>query len=76
MQITIDIPDNLPATIVQQYLSEFKTKLKQFQEREEFKIDEQACLEALAKIKQGDKSNITPIGNINDYIKNLKNAVS
>jgi hypothetical protein len=30
----------LPAAIVQQYLGEFKTKLKQFQEREEFKIDE------------------------------------
>jgi hypothetical protein len=76
MQITIEIPDNLPAAIVQQYLGEFKTKLKQLQEREEFKIDEQACLEALAKIKQGDKSHVTPIGNINDYIKSLKNEVS
>jgi hypothetical protein len=42
----------LPAAIVQQYLGEFKSKLKQFQEREEFKIDEQACLETLAKTRR------------------------
>lgn len=42
----------------------------------EFKINEQACLNALTKIKQGDKSTITPISNINDYIKNLKHEIS
>lgn len=42
----------------------------------EFKINEQACLDALTKIKQGDKSTITPISNINDYIKNLRNEIS
>lgn len=34
MQITINIPDNLPAMIVQQYISEFEAKLKQLQDSE------------------------------------------
>lgn len=42
----------------------------------EFKINEQVCLDALTKIKQGDKSTITPISNINDYIKNLRHEIS
>ena len=76
MQITLEIPDNLPAAIVQQCIGELKIKLKQLQEREEFKINEQACLEALAKIKQGNKSTLTPIDNINAYIENLKNEIT
>jgi hypothetical protein len=43
---------------------------------EEFKINEQTCLDVLMKIKQSDKSAITPISNINDYIKNLKLEIS
>jgi len=77
MQITLDIPDNLPTPVIQQYISEFETKIKRYQhEHEEFKIDEQACLEALAKIKHGDKSGITKIENVKSYIENLKNEIS
>ena len=79
MQITLDIPDNLPTSVIQQYISEFETKIKRYQhehEHEEFKIDEQACLKALAKIKQGDKSGITEIGNVKNYIESLKNEIS
>lgn len=72
MQITLDIPDNLPLSIVQQYISEFELKLKQLQNHEDFKIDEQACLNALANYRKGDKTNISEIGNINDYISDLK----
>lgn len=40
---------------------------------ENFKIDEQVFLDTLVKIKRGDKSNFTEIGNVKDYIANLKN---
>jgi uncharacterized protein YehS (DUF1456 family) len=43
---------------------------------EDFKIDEQACLEALAKIKRGDKSSFTEIGSVKDYIINLRNEIN
>jgi mRNA-degrading endonuclease RelE of RelBE toxin-antitoxin system len=76
MQITIDIPDNLPAAIVQQYLSEFKTKLKQLQEREEFKINKTLCLNTLAKIKQGDYSDFSEIDDIDSHIKTLRNEIN
>ncbi len=31
MQITLDIPDNLPITIMQQYIAEFEKKVQQYQ---------------------------------------------
>lgn len=37
MQITLNIPDNLPAAIVAQYISEFETKLKHLQDAENAK---------------------------------------
>lgn len=76
MQITINVPDNLPFAIVQQQIAEFENRLKRLQEAEEFKIDKQACLASLAKIKQGDKSDLTEITNVSDYIKDLKNEIS
>jgi len=76
MQITLDIPDNIPAAIVQQYLGEFKTKLKQFQEREEFKINKTNCLNTLAKIKQGDYSGFSEIDDIDSHIKTLRNEIN
>lgn len=42
----------------------------------DFKIDERACLDALAQIKQGDKSSFTEIGNVKDYIVKLKNEIN
>lgn len=76
MQITINIPDNLPQEVIEQYIAELEEKLKQLQEAEEFKIDEPACLDALAKINSGDKSGMAEIGNVKDYISALKNEVS
>jgi hypothetical protein len=76
MQITLDIPDNLPLAIVQQYINELELKLKQLQNLEDFKIDEQACLNALANYNSGDKTNIAQIGDIDDYINNLKHEIS
>jgi hypothetical protein len=43
---------------------------------EDFNIDEQACLDTLAKIKRCDKSDLTEIGNVKDYIINLKNEIN
>jgi hypothetical protein len=43
---------------------------------EDFNINEQACLDDLAKIKRGDKSDFTEIGNVKDYIINLKNEIN
>lgn len=76
MQITIEIPDNLPAAIVQQYLGEFKNKLKQLQESEEFKIDKTMCLNTLEKIKQGDYSGFSEIDDIDSHIKSLRNEIN
>jgi len=49
MQITIDVPDNLPHSFIRQGIAAFKEKLNQLQDNEEFKIDPQACLDALEK---------------------------
>ena len=76
MQITINVPDNLPQEVIDKYIAELEEKLKQFQKAEEFKIDEPACLDALAKINSGDKSGMTEISNVKDYIRALKNEVS
>ena len=43
---------------------------------DDLKIDKQACLTAFEKIKQGDKSGLTEIGDIDEYIENLKNEIN
>jgi len=42
---------------------------------DEFKIDEKHCLEVLEKINRGDYSGIEPLGDIDDHIAELKNAI-
>jgi hypothetical protein len=80
MQITINIPDNLPDTFLQKEIKFFEKRLKKLKnriaEKEAFKINEKACLSALEKIKQGDKSDLTELGNIDDYIENLKHEIA
>ncbi len=76
MQITIDVPDNLPHSFIQQGIAAFKEKLNQLQDNEEFKIDPQACLDALEKIKRGDKTGLTEITDVKEYIANLRNEIS
>lgn len=75
MRITINVPDDLPQEVIEKHVIELEEKLKKLQLAEEFKIDEQVCLDALAKIKRGDKSDITEIVNVTDYIRELKNEV-
>lgn len=42
---------------------------------DEFKINEKHCLEVLDKINRGDYTGIEPIGDIDEYIAELKNAI-
>lgn len=80
MQITIHVPDDLPDTFLQKEIKIFEKRLKKIKnriaEKETFKINEQACLTALEKIKQGDKSDLTELGDIDDYIEKLKHEVA
>lgn len=42
----------------------------------EFKIDTQACLSAYEKIKKGDRSELIEIGDVDQYIENLKYEIN
>lgn len=76
MQITIDVPDNLPDAFLQKELQAFKERLNKIMEKEELRIDSQACLQALAKIKAGDTSELTELGDIDEYIEKLKHEIT
>ncbi len=81
MQITLTIPDGLPESLIQQEIKKFEAKLNKFKKsfpknnENDLKIDAHACLNAFAKIKQGDRSQLTEIGNIDEYIENLRNEI-
>ncbi|MTJ53989.1 hypothetical protein FJR38_15720 [Anabaena sp. UHCC 0253] len=45
-------------------------------EDEDIKIDKDQCLRTLQKIKQGDLSSFTEIGDIKTYIQDLKDEIS
>ncbi len=74
--ITIEIPDNLPPSFIQQGIAAFKETLRQLQNEDELKIDPEMCLKTLAKIKQGDFSGFTEIEDVDIYIQNLRNEIS
>lgn len=40
------------------------------------RIDVWACVDAFEKIENGDRSDLTVIGDIDDYIENLKNEIN
>jgi len=42
---------------------------------DEFKIDEKHCLEVLERINRGDYSGMTPLGDIDAHLEELKNAI-
>ena len=63
-------------TIINSLKSDLITKFQVQKAEEEFKIDEKHCLEVLDKINRGDYSGFTPIGDIDEYIAELKNAIS
>lgn len=48
----------------------------EIQQEDDERVDEQHCLEVLDKINRGDYSGFTPIGDIDQYILELKNAIS
>jgi len=53
MQITLDIPDNLPASIMQQYIAEFEKKVQQYQQNNRISLTEKEKAqkyEAITKI--------------------------
>lgn len=43
---------------------------------DEFKIDPQACLAAFEKIKRGDRTGLTEITDVKEYIANLRHEIS
>jgi len=81
MQIIINAPDGIPSAVIEQQVEEFESKLRtlkfqlQKQGDELFKIDKQACLDALAQVKRGDKTGMTEIKDIDKSIQQLKNAI-
>ncbi len=52
-------------------VKKFEVKKKEDDEA----IDEQYCLEVLDKINRGDYRSFEPIGDIDEYIAELKNAI-
>lgn len=62
-------------TVINSLKSDLITKLQVQKEDEEFKIDEKYCLEVLDRINRGDYTAIEPIGDIDQYIAELKNAI-
>ena len=76
MQVVIDVPDNVPPSIIQQSIRAFKEKLMQLQNEDELKIDENLCLATLTKIEQGDFSGFSEITDIKAHIQSLKNEVN
>ena len=55
------------AKILVDYLQRHK------EDDDDLKIDTAMCLETFQKIKRGDRSGLTQIGDIDEYIENLKN---
>ncbi|SMP88650.1 hypothetical protein SAMN06314019_10446 [Epsilonproteobacteria bacterium SCGC AD-311-C15] len=53
-------------------VKKFEVKKKEDDEA----IDEQHCLEVLEKINRGDYTGFEPIGDVDKYIAELKNAIS
>jgi len=63
------------ANLIELYDLVHSFRLK-FNNDDNLKIDAQACLTAFEKIKKGDKSGLTEIGDIDSYIENLKYEVN
>ncbi len=83
MQITINVPDNLPFSFIQTEVKKFEEKLrkakvnvKEIIEEEDLKIDTAMCLKTLEKIKRGDFSGFTEITDIDAHIQSLKDDIN
>ena len=84
MQITINAPDNLPKSVIQQQIKEFENKLQQLQhnvkekvfQNDDFKIDPKMCLKTLDKIKKGDLSGFTEIEDIEAHVQGLQDEIN
>jgi hypothetical protein len=62
-------------TVINSLKGDLIAKLQLQKEDDEFKIDEKHCLEVLDRINRGDYSGIEPLGDIDDHIAELKNAI-
>jgi hypothetical protein len=62
-------------TVIHSLKSDLINKLQIEKEDDEFKIDEKHCLEVLDKINRGDFSGFEPMGDIDEHIQELKNAI-
>lgn len=63
-------------TVINSLKSDIITHIEIQQEDDDEAIDEQHCLEVLERINRGDYSGFTPIGDIDECIAELKNAIS
>lgn len=50
--------------------------VQEVSEDEDLKIDKDQCLRTLQKIKQGDLSSFSEIGDVKTYIQDLKDEIS
>lgn len=62
-------------TMINLLRSDLITKFEVRHTEDEFTIDEQHCLEVLDKINRGDYTGIEPLGDIDEHIAELKNAI-
>lgn len=63
-------------TVINSLKSDMVKKFEVRKKEDDEAIDEQHCLEVLERINRGDYSGFTPIGDIDEYIAELKNAIS
>jgi hypothetical protein len=78
-KIILEVEDNKLdqlMTIIGAIKSDIITSYEVYPIDEEDIIDEKYCLAVLEKINRGDYSDCTPIGDIDEYIAELKNAIA
>jgi hypothetical protein len=78
-KIILEVEDNKLdqlMTIIDAIKSDIITSYEVKSIEEEDVIDEKYCLEVLDKINRGDYSSFEPIGDIDEYIAELKNAIA
>lgn len=63
-------------TVINALKSDIVKKFEVKKKEDDEAIDEQHCLEVLEKINRGDYTGFEPIGDVDKYIAELKNAIS
>jgi hypothetical protein len=62
-------------TVINSLKGDLITKFQVQKEDEELKIDEKHCMEVLSRINRGDYTGIEPMGDIDEHIAELRNAI-